>query len=151
MSAASRRGHCGNNQRKRLWYLFHFFIFFSIFIMFFFFFLTDRQEKPQKTQCGRCICWINYRSCLCCHSTMPRIAFHSSVPLNCPPVKTLCDYWIFKADSTFACAKEKWGGERKESHLVILSLRTLCFVLHLFTEFPHWLGGCGFSLRPELA
>ena len=32
-------------------------------------------------------------------------------------------------------------GAEKESDLVILSLSTLCFVLHLFTEFPHWLGG----------
>lgn len=43
-----------------------------------------------------------------------------------------------------------WGGsetkgqkqKEKESDLLILSLSTLCFVLHLFTEFPHRLGGC---------
>ena len=61
------------------------------------------------------------------------------------------------------CACECWGGslkkkkkkekekKEKESDLVILSLSTLCFVLHLFTEFPHWLGRCSFSPRPELA
>jgi len=61
----------------------------------------------------------------------------------------MCVYW---GGSDYKKKKKKEQEKKeKESDLVILSLSTLGFVLHLFTEFPHWLGGWSFSSRPELA
>lgn len=157
-------------QRREVPFPFFIYLIFPHFYYYHCSFLDWQTIWPQQTQCGQ----THLRDKLSISSLLSLHCVKNCLPLLRPPklptgedivrllnfegahvclcvcvwvCMSLC-VWMW---SRHCVKKVRNEGERKESHLVILSLRTLCFVLHLFTEFPHWLGGCGFSLRPELA